>query len=174
MVLLTESGKVEANVQDKLLGQNVSVSTSVSRSIGSPPNQSCLMYEPTTSPKYGSIQGSPHDVPCSIQEDFGSPQERARRNCERWSYAETSEMWLLIRVSLLKGMYMRGNTFLNAKLMCCPSHRKSRDMAEIWKALTRSVQAIDHLRILYQITIPVTKILLALASGIEAILKELF
>lgn len=69
---------------------------------------------------------------------------------------------------------MRGNTFLNAKLMCCPSHRKSRDMAEIWKALTRGVQAIDHLRILYQITIPVTKILLALASGIEAILKELF
>lgn len=83
MVLLTESGKVEANVQDKLLGQNVSVSTSVSRSIGSPPNQSCLMYEPTTSPKYGSIQESPHDVPCSMQEDFGSPQERARRNCER-------------------------------------------------------------------------------------------
>ena len=36
-------------------------------------------------------------------------------------------------------------------------------MAEIWKALTRGVQAIDRLRILYQITIPVTKILLALA-----------
>lgn len=78
-----ESGEIEANVQDKLLGQNASVSTSMSRSVGSPPNQPCLMYEPSTPPRYGSLQGSPHDVPCSIQEDFASSQERARRNCER-------------------------------------------------------------------------------------------
>lgn len=78
-----ESGELETNVQDKLLGQNASVSTSVSRSVGSPPNQPSLVYEPSTPPRYGSLHGSPHDVPCSIQEDFASSQERARRNCER-------------------------------------------------------------------------------------------
>ncbi|KAJ7365907.1 hypothetical protein OS493_002637 [Desmophyllum pertusum] len=73
-----DSGVMDSNVQDKLLGQCTSVSTSGSKSIGTPKTQ-CLMYEPTTPPKYGSM----HDSSCSIQEDFTNSQKKPEKKCNR-------------------------------------------------------------------------------------------
>ena len=62
---------VDASVQDALLGNSTSVSRSVSKNIGSPRN-TCLMYEPTTPPKYGSMRDASPQIPCSIQEDLSN------------------------------------------------------------------------------------------------------
>jgi len=76
-----DGGDIDANVQDALLANSASVSTSVPRTTGSP-RKPCLMYEPTTPPKYGSVRDmSPH-IPCSIQEDFMS-EGNSEAKCER-------------------------------------------------------------------------------------------
>lgn len=74
-----DSGVVDRNVQDKLLCQSTLGSTSVSRCIGVPKTP-CLIYEPTTPPKYGSIHT---DSPCSIQEDFSNSCRKSEKKCER-------------------------------------------------------------------------------------------
>lgn len=76
-----DGGEVDGNVQDALLGNSSSVSTSVSKPVGSP-RTPCLMYEPTTPPKYGSVHSLPPDLPCSIQEDF-SNDENSEVKCGR-------------------------------------------------------------------------------------------
>lgn len=77
---------MDPNVQDKLLCQSTLGSTSVSRSIGAPKTP-CLIYEPTTPPKYGSI---PTDSPCSIQEDFSNSCRKSEKKCERWRQGVTA------------------------------------------------------------------------------------
>ena len=77
----SDGGDIDANVQDALLANSASVSTSVPRTTGSP-RKPCLMYEPTTPPKYGSVRDmSPH-IPCSIQEDLMS-EGNSEAKCER-------------------------------------------------------------------------------------------
>ena len=81
LFFFSDGGDIDANVQDALLANSASVSTSVSRTTGSP-RTPCLMYEPTTPPKYGSVRDmSPH-IPCSIQEDFMS-EGNSEAKCER-------------------------------------------------------------------------------------------
>lgn len=80
MLSVLESGVNDLNVQDKLLNQTTSGSTSVSRPISSPTTP-CLMYEPAkTPPKYGTLT---RDSPCSIQEDFTNAHRKPGKRCER-------------------------------------------------------------------------------------------
>ena len=65
---------VDVTVQDALLSKTASVSTSCSKTTGSSKSP-CLMYEPTTPPKYGSLNGTCQNIPCSIQEDYSSYDE---------------------------------------------------------------------------------------------------
>ena len=65
---------VNVTVQDALLSKTASVSTSCSKTTGSS-RSPCPMYEPTTPPKYGSLNGTYQNIPCSIQEDYSSYDE---------------------------------------------------------------------------------------------------
>lgn len=71
-----DGGEVDASVQDALLGNSSSVCTNTN--IGTP-RAPCQMYEPTSTPKYGSLQVRPPDIPCSIQKDLTSEDN----SCER-------------------------------------------------------------------------------------------
>lgn len=61
-------------VQDPLLNKTASVDTSWSKTTGSSKSP-CLMYEPNTSSKYGTLNGACPNIPCSIQEDYSSYDE---------------------------------------------------------------------------------------------------
>lgn len=76
-----DGGVVDSSVQDALLGNSASVNASCSKTMGSP-RTTCLMYEPTTPPKYGSMNGEPQNIPCSIQEDYTN-EGKSEAKCGR-------------------------------------------------------------------------------------------
>ena len=86
--LLQDGAVVNVTVQDALLSKTASVSTSCSKTTGSS-RSPCLMYEPTTPPKYGSLNGTCQNIPCSIQEDYSSYDETTPSpKTSRWRCGE--------------------------------------------------------------------------------------
>lgn len=89
---------VDVTVQDALLSKTASVSTSCSKTTGSSKSP-CLMYEPTTPPKYGSLNGTCQNIPCSIQEDYSSYDETTPSpKTSRWRCEEDDTPGTVLKV----------------------------------------------------------------------------